>query len=545
MQKFIKILFFILLFFLPLSFAGTESWSFFIFQAAITFIFCYFLITNHHICISNISKIVMYIFSILIVLGIIQSFNQHTILDKVSVIPFSLCPFYTAKEVSYMFTFFIVFFITTQLFQSYKQTKQLVLIILLSSITVMLLCLFYPKGEYINFFLGKKIFGAFGSFVNRNSAGAFLSLSFFVSLSFLLSNIFEYRKNRKEQNEYTAKILLQTILSIFFLFSVIFVRSRGGMFSTFISVFFLASLFSICFTHSIKTRLKYLSITIILFILSSICIYNNLDAINAYAHRVTFGNSEQTRILLYHGAIDMLKKYPVTGVGFAAFPVAINKYLTEDLKAWPQNLHNDWLELLLSTGYPIGTLIFILIAYLFILLLLRTKYIDRIKRASFVCLGSGILSFCLASSVDFHFHISADAFLFFVVLGIIATATFHKGKDYTVRLRTYVKIPLICLSFLMLYFSFNQAMAWKYIIFGENLILEHKLSYYEKALTFSKEPRYMQKLIITYYNTNFDKNLDFEKKEEYKQKAHSLSEQYLQLYPFDSKISKIYSNTIS
>ena len=130
-------------------------------------------------------------------------------------------------------------------------------------------------------------------------------------------------------------------------------------------------------------------------------------------------------------------------------------------------------------------------------------------------------------------------------MGIIATATFHKGKDYTVRLRAYVKIPLICLSFLMLYFSFNQAMAWKYIIFGENLILEHKLSYYEKALTFSKEPRYMQKLIITYYNTNFDKNLDFEKKEEYKQKAHSLSEQYLQLYPFDSKISKIYSNTIS
>lgn len=544
MQNFIKIIFSILLFFLPLSFAGTESWSFFIFQAAITFIFCYFLITNKHIYFSNVSKIVISIFSILIVFGIIQSFNQHTILDKVSAIPFSLCSFYTIKEISYLYTFFIVFFIITQIFQSYEQIKKLVFVTLLSSTTVMLLCLFYPKGEYINFFLGEKILGAFGSFVNRNSAGAFLSLSFFISLSFLLSNIIEYKNEKKEKSEYILKISLQIILSIFFLFSVIFVRSRGAMFATFISIFFLATLYSIFFTHSIKTRIKYLSITIVLFIFSSICIYNNLDAINAYAQRTTYGESDQTRILLYNGAFDMLKKYPLTGVGFASFPVAINKFLPKELTSWPQNLHNDWLELLLSIGYPLGTLIFFLIIYLFILLILRNKYINRIKRASFVCLGSGILSFCLASLVDFHFHISADAFLFFVALGIIATATFHKGKDYTIHLRSYVKILLICLAFIMLYFSFNQAMAWKYIIFGKNLILEHKISYYEKALTFSKEPRYIQKLILTYYNTNFDKDLDSTKKQEYKQKANLLSKQYLQKYPFDRQISNIYQKTI-
>ena len=69
----------------------------------------------------------------------------------------------------------------------------------------------------------------------------------------------------------------------------------------------------------------------------------------------------------------------------------------------------------------------------------------------------------------------------------------------------YAKIPFICLAFIMLYFSFSQAVAWRYVVFGKNLMLEHKISYYEKALKYSKEPKYMQKLIITYYNTFFNK----------------------------------------
>ena len=543
MRTFIKTLFFILLFFLPLSFAGTESWSFFIFQSLITFIFCYLLLTNKYFCISNVSKVITYIFFILIILGIVQSFNQKTVIDEISFVPFSLCSFYTIKEISYIFTFFVVFFITTQLFQSYKQTKNLTLIILTASTIVMLLCLFYPKGEYIKFFLGVNFSGAFGSFVNRNSAGAFLSLSFFVSLAFLLSNIIEYKNEKKEKNEYIVKISLQTILSILFLFSVIFVRSRGAMLATFISVFFLATLYSIFFTHSTKTRIRNLLITIILFIISSVCIYNNLDIINNYTQRTTNGISEQIRINLYDGAINMLKEYPLTGVGFAAFPVAINKYLTRELTTWTQNLHNDWLELIVGIGFPFGILVILLIFYITLILILRIRNLDRGRRIFFICLCSGALTFCLASFVDFHFHICANAFLFFIILAIITTATFHKEKTKNIRIKAYIKVPFICLSFAVLYFSFNNAMAWKYMVFGENLILEHKISYYEKALNYSKDPRYIQKLIITYYNTYFDKNLDTKKKDEFKQKANSLSKQYLMKYPFDKQISNIYQYT--
>lgn len=543
MQSFIKILFFTLLFFLPLSFAGTESWSFFIFQAAITMIFCYLLLSTKYFCFSKISKIVIYIFLILITFGILQSFNQQTILEQVKLKPFSLCPFYTLKEISYLFTFLIVFFISLQLFQSYKQIKNLMFIILISSGIVMLLCLFYPKGEYIKFFLGKNIFGAFGSFVNRNNAGAYLSLSFFVSLSFLLSNIIQYKRENKEKAEYILKISSQSALSGLFLFSVIFVRSRGAMLATYIAIFFMLILSSLFFTHDKKKKILYLIVTISVFIVSSFFIYDNIDAINTYAKRQTYGISEQTRYMMYIGAFDMLKKYSFTGVGLAAFPVAINKFMEKQLSSWPQNLHNDWLELSLGIGYPLSFLIFLLMCFVFVFLLLKIKNIDRVKRISFICLGSGILAFCLASSVDFHFHIPSNAFLFFIVLAAVSAVTFNKENSKTVHMRTYIKIPFICLSFLLLYFSFNQAMAWKYVVFGKNLILEHKINYYEKALKYSKEPRYTQRLIITYYNTRFNKKLDIEKKQKYVQKANILSKQYLQQYPFDRQISKIYKYT--
>ena len=543
MQNFIKILFFILLFFLPLSFAGTESWSFFVFQSAITLIFCYLLLSTKYFCFSKVSKLIIYIFLILIIFGILQSFNQQTILDKVTLKPFSLCPFYTIREVSYLFTFLIVFFITLQLFQSYKQVKNLMLMILVSSGIVMLLCLFYPKGEYIKFFLGKNIYGAFGSFVNRNSAGAFLSLSFFVSLSFLLSNIITYIREHKEKTEYIVKISAQCILSVLFLFGVIFVRSRGAMLATYLSIFFLLLLSSLFFTHDKKKKLIYVLATISLFIVSAFLIYNNIDAINTYAKRQTYGISEQTRYMMYMGAFDMLKQYSFTGVGLAAFPVAINKFLEKQLASWPQNLHNDWLELILGIGYPLSVLIFLLMGFVFVFLLLRIKNMDRAKRITFICLGSGILAFCLASSVDFHFHIPSNAFLFFIVLAMVSAITFNKENSKTIHIKMYAKIPFICLAFIMLYFSFSQAVAWRYVVFGKNLMLEHKISYYEKALKYSKEPKYMQKLIITYYNTFFNKKLDTVQKQQYRQKANMMAEQYLELYPFDRQISKVYRYT--
>ena len=67
--------------------------------------------------------------------------------------------------------------------------------------------------------------------------------------------------------------------------------------------------------------------------------------------------SDTARLGLYSAAIDMLKDFPYTGVGFDAFSAAIDAYIPFALKSFPRYLHNDWLELLLSFGYIWGSII--------------------------------------------------------------------------------------------------------------------------------------------------------------------------------------------
>lgn len=548
MNIFIKIIFVVLFFFLPLAFAGTESWAFFIFQSIITFVFCYTLLTAKYFYFTKVSKIVFLIFSILICLGFIQSFNFHTIDDNVSLFPFTFCQFYTFKEIAALFTYACVFFIILQMVQTFKQINKLVPIILYASAIVMVIGLLYQNGEYIKFFLFDNSRGSFGPFVNRNSAGAFLSLSFFVSFAFLFSNVFRYKKEHKRKQEFVFKISVQSVLTFLLLISIIFVRSRGVYLATLISLFVMFSFISFYIPHHKKTKIICFVSTITIFLISSFLIYINWDAISAYTHRVSFGFSETARLQMYSAAFDMLKKYPVTGVGFAAFPVTIKYFLEDPFSQWVSYLHNDWLELLLDIGYIFGFIIVGLIIYIIWLFVSNTGNLKRVKKCFYLGICGGLLSFCISSGVDFHFHIPADAFLFFTILALASVPSFHKTKISTLKINIIIKILLILISFMFLYFSFKNAAAWKFMTFADNLTLENKIEYYEKALKYSEEPRYFRKLIFAYYNSSFNKklnkNLTKEQKDFYSQQANELSEKYLAKYPYDNKISKIYLNTL-
>lgn len=544
MNIFVKIIFSILLFFLPLAFAGTESWAFFIFQSSITFIFCYTLITAKYFYFTKISKILFLIFSILILLGFVQSLNFHTIEDPVSLIPFTICPFYTFKEISALFVYICVFFIVLQTVQTSSQIKKLVPVILYSSALVMVVGLLYQKGEYIKFFLFDNSLGSFGPFVNRNSAGAFLSLSFFVSFAFLFSNIFRYKKEHKKKQEFIFKILVQSVLTFLLLVSIIFVRSRGVYLATLVSLFVMFSFISFYIPHHRKIKIICFISTLIVFLISCFLIYSNWDAISAYTQRVGFGFSEQARLQMYSAAFDMLKKYPLTGVGLAAFPVAIKYFLQDPFNQWVSYLHNDWLELLLDVGYIFGVIITCLILYMIWLFISNIVNLKRVKKCFYIGLGGGLLSFCIASGVDFHFHIPADAFLFFIVLALASALSFHKTKISTIKINIVIKILLILISVVFLFFSFKNAAAWKFVTFADNLTLENKIEYYQKALQYSSEPRYIRKLIFAYYNTKFSKTLSQEEKSAYAEQANAYAEEYLTKYPYDKQISKIYLNTL-
>lgn len=529
------ILFSFVLFFAPLSFALTEPWALLIVQCLFFPLLIYLFFRQRDFYFTPVSKKIIFCFIIVFLLCVIQYFNPHTILEKKLYLPFSLCPFYTFKDFSNILLYMFVFFIVNQNFENSDIIKKLLLIIIISSAVVLFIGFSCPKGEYIKTFLGAKVFGSFGPFVNRNNAGAFLSMSLFATLSLLF-----YMFVKKSRN--TSFKFIFTVLSVLFLTGVIFTRSRGAMLATFISLFVLFLLCSIYLIRDTKKSVISVCVTIILFSVFSYLIYIYKDNINEFAYRNSVEDfSTQARLDLYNSAFKMLKEYPLTGIGVAAFPVAIGNYQEMDFSGYPNYLHNDWLELLLGIGYPAGAIILLLIILTVYILLKNIKNLRHKKRAIYIPLFCSALSVSIASFVDFHLHIPANGILFFTVLAILSSATFFKEDISYVKLNIFIKIFFIAAFSAIIIFSVKNTVVWRWTVFGNKLSIEGKISSYEKAVAYSDNPRHAIDLGIEYIKAQKSKLLSDEQKQEYKNKAKILAVENLQKYPFEKRFSQIYN----
>ncbi|WP_413853110.1 O-antigen ligase family protein [Candidatus Ruminimicrobium bovinum] len=529
------VLFSFILFFAPLSFALTEPWALLISQCLFFFLLIELFFRRQEFYFTPVSKKIIFCFIIVLLLCVIQYFNPHTILEKKLYLPFSLCPFYTFTDLSNILLYMFVFFIANQNFENSDIIKKLLLIIVISSAIVLFIGFSCPKGEYIKTFLGAKVFGSFGPFVNRNNAGAFLAMSLFTTLS-LLFHIFV------KQSKNTPLKFIFIALSILFLIGVVFTRSRGAMLATFISLFALFILSGMYLIRDTKKSVIAVCVTIFLFSVFSYFIYIYRDSINEFASRKSVDDfSTQARIDLYNSAFKMLKEYPLTGTGVAAFPVAIGNYQEMNFSGYPNYLHNDWLELLLGIGYPAGLIIFLLIILTVYIFLKNIKNLRHSKRALYIPLLCSLLSVSIASSVDFHLHIPANAILFFTILAILSSATFFKEDISYFKSNIFIKTFFIAAFSVIIVFSAKNTVIWRWTIFGNKLSIEGKISSYEKAVAYSANPRYAIDLGIEYIKAQKSKVLSDEQKQEYKNKAKNLAMENLQKYPFEKRFSQIYT----
>ena len=537
---FIKLLFSILLFFVPLSFAGTEPWAFFIFQIVVSFIFVYLLFSNEKFKFTFPALFINFIFVVFIFIAIIQLLNHHSIVQQKNVIPFTVSPYNTLKEINSIFTYMMFFIVVNQIFYKLEKIKKILYLTVIASAVVMLIGLCFPNGEYVKFFLGTGSLGNFGPFTNRNNAGIFLSMSLFISLSLIFYNFLKYQKYliQNKKSEFIVIQIVNITISLMLLISVVLTRSRGAMLATVVSLFVFSFLYVYHLSKSLKEKFVKIIIIFIIMIISFFAIYKNIDAINEYSHRST-GISEQTRLKLYDMSFNILKDYPVTGIGFAAFPILTDKYLDEDLKAYPEYLHNDWLELLLDVGYPVYIVFLLFVCIIIFSFINRIKYISNKKKILFIGLFSACCSICIGSFVDFHFHIPANAMLFFVCLAILSSLSFYKDKKYfRFKNNLIVKFIFCVLIGCFLFFSCRNVIAWKYYVFSKNVPKQQEIEYLNKAVDISKNPRYFEIYIITLYNYCV-KNKEFMATQ--KDYLNSLIYNYLKLYPYNKNVSKIYS----
>ena len=515
--------------FTPLAFGGSEPWGLFAFNFVCLAFSGFILFKNKNFVLTPVSKIVLSLLGFIISLAFLQLFNQHNFLQKPSYFPFTLCRYYSLEGLSLLFSLSMLYFALIQGSKYLGEIKNLILIMTGISVAIALISMCF-RTEYIQYFSGVKMLSAFGPFVSRNHGAQFMMMSFFLSL-FLWLPHFILSKNRRV-NKNIHYLLFSAIL-----FAGVFAsHSRGGVIALILGLFTLAFLCVFYLKKRNYKRILYLTISTLVFVLLIHLVVTHSTTLGL---RQFWTGSDNARLGLYAAAIDMLKDFPFTGVGFDAFSAAIDAYIPFALKAFPRYLHNDWLELLLSFGYIAGTIILWLI---FVIIFDITKLFKRLetrKQIRLFILCSALAGFTFTGIVDFPFHLPACAVLFFITLAFVSSNTFSK-KVIDVRLPLALKIILVCLSVFLLWQNFQYARTWRNFVFAKQLAPQIQVQELDASLKYYPSPEYIKHVLVSKFQIFKSTNITEKQRQILKKDINSSAEFYLRQYPKDATLYRIF-----
>ncbi len=530
-MKFAYYLIFIFLtLFTPLAFGGSEPWGLIIFNFSCLTFSGFILFKKQKFIITPVSKTILSLLGFLISLAFLQLLNQHTFLQKPAYFPFTLCRYYSLEGLSLLFSLSMLYFALIQIAKHTIEIKNMILIMTINAVAVALISIGF-RTEFIQYFSGSKMLAAFGPFASRNHGAQFMMMSFFLSLFLWLPHFLLVKTQRLPK-----KNIYYLIFSIILFASIFASHSRGGVIALILGLFVLSFL---CVLFSKKRNYKKIFILTMITITFMALMHLIITYSAVIGLRQFWTGSDTARLGLYSAAIDMLKDFPYTGVGFDAFSTAIDAYIPFALREFPRYLHNDWLELLLSFGYIAGTIILWLIFVIIFDITKLFKDLERKKQIRLFILCAGLSGFTFTGIVDFPFHLPACAILFFISLAFVSAETFS-SKIQTKNLPIIFKIILLCLSCFLLWYNFQYVRAWRNFIFVRQFMPQRQARELSVSLKYYPSPKYIRHALAGKYKMFKSKNIPENERIQIKEDIHYLSGHYLELYPKDAALSRLF-----
>ena len=480
--------------FTPLAFGGSEPWGLFIFNFTSIAFAVFLLFHKQEFYFNSLSKTILSLLSFIILLAFLQLLNQHNFLQKPAYLPFTLCKYYSLEGLSLLFSLTMLYFALTQTVKKSKEIKILILILTVNAIITSFVSIGF-RTEYIYYFIGTNTSAAFGPFTSRNTGAQFVMTAFFLSLF-----------------------------------------SRGGVIALVLGLFVFAFLYFLFFTAKKHKKIIYIILSSFIF---ALLVYLIITYSTFLGLRRFWGGSDNARLALYTAALNMLKDFPFTGVGFDAFSAAVDAYLPFALKTFPRYLHNDWLELLLSFGYIFGAVILGFIAVIIYKIIKLFKGLEPKKKIRLFILCAALSGFTFTGVVDFPFHLPACALLFFCALAFVSTRSFNSEYD-KVFLPFIVKIIIICFASIVLWFNFQYVRAWRNFIFVKQFAPRIQAMELNLSLELYPSPVYIRYTLNGKYKLLKSKNITEEEREQIKKEIHQLTIKYLEMYPKDISLSTLF-----
>jgi len=271
-----------------------------------------------------------------------------------------------------------------------------------------------------------------GTFINRNHFAGMMEMIWPVGLGYLLSlSPWEERIRFKHliNSDYFNRQLLIAIALVVMFLAVIFSRSRAGIMGMFLG--FLAFMGVMALSGAGLRKGFWIGTGIGAFLL---LIYGSHIGFGTVIQRFLEINPEVGRMNKWRDAWLIVQQHPF-GVGPGNYQVVEPLFqIHAKVEALSVHTHNDYLQLLVETGWP-G---FLLLTSGFLYVLVRgLAGIRRMYKTAgystrfFVAAGgwSGLVSLAWHSLFDFNLQIPANIFYFAMLIGIVTSTFTLEGRD--------------------------------------------------------------------------------------------------------------------
>jgi O-antigen ligase len=331
----------------------------------------------------------------------------------------SVYPYLTKIELLKWASFSLLFFLTSESFQTENHVSQLVWFLLSFGFVVSLFAIvqhFTFNGKL--YWLVSLPSGAapFGPFVNCNHFAGFVELTVPLGLARLL-----FRSCRREQ---MPLLLLFTIVPIG---ALLLSASRGGIIGLVLELALLAFLSR---AHQVNAK-QLLGSTAIALLAGTFLVWLGVSkAVQRFEQLTHGGLARELRVSLYEDTWRIFLEHPLAGTGLGTLVAVYPRYASFYNGRTVDHAHNDYLELLSDTGILGGVCGLSFIGLLFWRgmagLQFAGGHFARAMIAGSLAACSGLL---LHSLVDFNLHIPSNI-LIFLLLSCIATADWPNASLY-------------------------------------------------------------------------------------------------------------------
>ncbi len=215
-----------------------------------------------------------------------------------------------------------------------------------------------------------------------------------------------------------GKLFLMIYLCCLLLTALLLSLSRGGWIGASVSLSFM-SIVLLTSRYFVRKKLLLFLIAgfvvVTLIVLSSTPVVERIRTIEQKDEIPTF----RSRVSRWQGTVEMIKDYPVLGIGPGNFATIFTQYQPPGHASRSFYAHNDYLHFTSEAGLLLIPIIVWMIIALYRKGFKKLKNLSRLVRGTTLGSLAGITAILVHSFGDFNLHIPANAILFTVLAALV------------------------------------------------------------------------------------------------------------------------------